>query len=202
MLPFLEKNSRLYFPAATTLRGTFPRSSMIRAMWSAHHHIHHRGNRQGSALQHAHTRPHNWLCGTETHIAALEHGTDRLADGQPLTLVVWMLMRTISQVQSQSNPISFNFTWLAWLSTRVHFFFVSYRHLWVPVLPALWPVLPLRLKNSREYFPESAKCLGIQPSSSMMWAMWSTEERGRNGGMGGGGEGKGKGRRMPKKRNR
>lgn len=26
----------------------------------------------------------------------------------------------------------------------------------------------------------------------MMWAMWSTEERGRNGGMGGGGEGKGK----------
>lgn len=41
------------------------------------------------------------------------------------------------------------------------------------------PVLPLRLKNSREYFPESAKCRGIMPSSSMMWAIWSTEERGR-----------------------
>lgn len=40
----------------------------------------------GSALQHAHTRPHNWLCGTETHIAASEHGTDRLADERPLTL--------------------------------------------------------------------------------------------------------------------
>ena len=66
-LPFLEKNSRLYFPAATTLRGTFPRSSMIRAMWSAHHHIHHRGNRHGSALQHAHTRQHKWLPGTDTH---------------------------------------------------------------------------------------------------------------------------------------
>lgn len=34
-------------------------------------------------------------------------------------------------------------------------------------------VLPLRLKNSREYFPDRAKCLGILPSSSMMWAMWS-----------------------------
>lgn len=64
--PFLEKNSRLYFPAATTLRGTFPRSSMIRAMWSAHHHIHHRGNRHGSALQHAHTHQHDWLYGTDT----------------------------------------------------------------------------------------------------------------------------------------
>lgn len=38
-------------------------------------------------------------------------------------------------------------------------------------------VLPLRLKNSREYFPDRAKCLGILPSSSMMWAMWSMEER-------------------------
>lgn len=64
-LPFLEKNSRLYFPAATTLRGTFPRSSMIRAMWSAHHHIHHRGNNHGSAFQHAHTHQHDRLYGTE-----------------------------------------------------------------------------------------------------------------------------------------
>lgn len=33
------------------------------------------------------------------------------------------------------------------------------------------------MKNSREYFPDRAKCLGILPSSSMMWAMWSMEER-------------------------
>lgn len=56
--------------------------------------------------------------------------------------------------------------------------FVPLRHLCASVPEALWSALPLLLKNSREYFPESAKCLGIQPSSSMMWAMWSTEERG------------------------
>lgn len=33
---------------------------------------------------------------------------------------------------------------------------------------------PLRLKNSREYFPERAKCRGIQPRSSMIWAIWSS----------------------------
>lgn len=51
-------------------------------------------------------------------------------------------------------------------------------------------VLPLRLKNSREYFPDRAKCLGILPSSSMMWAMWSMrrEQKGH-----GSGEGTGKG---------
>lgn len=51
--------------------------------------------------------------------------------------------------------------------------FAHVRHPCVSVPPALSPALPLLLKNSREYFPERAKCLGIQPSSSMMWAMWS-----------------------------
>lgn len=32
---FLVKNSLEYFPATMSLRGTFPRSSMIRAMWSS-----------------------------------------------------------------------------------------------------------------------------------------------------------------------
>lgn len=50
-------------------------------------------------------------------------------------------------------------------------------------------VLPLRLKNSREYFPERAKCLGILPSSSMMCAMWSMEERKKDTGMGEAGKG-------------
>lgn len=44
-------------------------------------------------------------------------------------------------------------------------------------------VLPLRLKNSREYFPDRAKCLGILPRSSMMCAMWSMEERKRSEGV-------------------
>lgn len=59
---------------------------------------------------------------------------------------------------------------------------------------ALWKeeVLPLRLKNSREYFPDRAKCLGIPPSSSMMWAMWSAKERKKGMGMGGHREGGGK----------
>lgn len=35
-LPFFEKNSRLYFPAAMILRGIFPSNSIIRAMWSDH----------------------------------------------------------------------------------------------------------------------------------------------------------------------
>lgn len=34
--------------------------------------------------------------------------------------------------------------------------------------------LPLRLKNSEEYFPENAMLLGISPMSSMIWAMWSS----------------------------
>ena len=74
------------------------------------------------------------------------------------------------------------------------------RHLCVSVPPALCPVLPLLLKNSREYFPESAKCLGIQPSSSMMWAMWSTEEKRREVGGWEEREEKGGGKGMPKKR--
>lgn len=34
LLPFLVKNSLEYFPATISLRGIFPRSSMINAMWS------------------------------------------------------------------------------------------------------------------------------------------------------------------------
>lgn len=50
-------------------------------------------------------------------------------------------------------------------------------------------VLPLRLKNSREYFPDRAKCLGILPSSSMMCAMWSMRERKKDTGVEGAGKG-------------
>lgn len=35
LLPFLVKNSLEYFPAKMSLRGIFPRSSMINAIWSA-----------------------------------------------------------------------------------------------------------------------------------------------------------------------
>lgn len=51
-------------------------------------------------------------------------------------------------------------------------------------------VLPLRLKNSREYFPDRAKCLGILPSSSMMWAMWSMRREKKKGYRNGEGKGK------------
>ena len=37
---------------------------------------------------------------------------------------------------------------------------------------------PLLLKNSWEYLPESASDLGMGPNSSMMWARWSTREKG------------------------
>lgn len=63
------------------------------------------------------------------------------------------------------------------LSARVLYLHLKHGHISVP-LAARRPALPLLLKNSREYFPERAKCRGIQPRSSMMWAMWSTEERG------------------------
>lgn len=65
--------------------------------------------------------------------------------------------------------------------------FARARHPCVSVPPALSPALPLLLKNSREYFPERAKCLGIQPSSSMMWAMWSIKG-GKEAGKGRGGK--------------
>lgn len=162
------KNSRLYFPAATTLRGTFPRSSMIRAMWSAHHHIRHRGNKHGSALRHAHTSTRTytgWM--VPTHTDALGYTADALRD------------RLVMQWEACSR--CFNHTFKSDFTMVCQCIIsVPLRHPCVPVPPALWPALPLLLKNSREYFPESAKCLGIQPSSSMMWAMWSMEERGRS----------------------
>ena len=34
--------------------------------------------------------------------------------------------------------------------------------------------LPCLVKNSREYLPERATCLGMGQSSSMMWARWSS----------------------------
>lgn len=47
MLPFLPKNSLEYFPVNTSLRGTAPSSSMIKAMWST---ITHRVCRAGRGV--------------------------------------------------------------------------------------------------------------------------------------------------------
>lgn len=47
-------------------------------------HTSQRGTGRVSALRHAHTRPHRWLRGTDTHTAASEHG--RRMDGRPLAL--------------------------------------------------------------------------------------------------------------------
>lgn len=91
-LPFLEKNSRLYFPAATTLRGTFPRSSMIRAMWSAHHHIHHKGGQAGFQRYGMQTLLHTSSCGGLTHTQLPRSTPDWQIDIHSLG-ALWTLMR-------------------------------------------------------------------------------------------------------------
>lgn len=130
-----------------------------------------------------HTSTHTYTgCMRLTHTIAsriMDTITDRRPEVQRHN---FQFSNNTSNLMQNQNPRQ-HFVWfcaeiqvVSRLSVSVHF--CPSRHLCIPASPALWPALPLRLKNSREYFPESAKCLGIQPSSSMMWAMWSTEDRG------------------------
>lgn len=125
-----------------------------------------------------HTHINTTGCTGLTHTAASEHCMDTLADGCGHCFHCFQshCYTIISPNQILSDT---SLKLLLCPDFQLVSISVSFRHVCVPVPSALWPALPLRLKNSREYFPESAKCLGIQPSSSMMWAMWSMEERGR-----------------------
>lgn len=109
-------------------------------------------------------------------ITACTHTSAQLAQGRTHTAARGLLRglahrRRTNELINSNNPfkpipfLSLNFKWGS--------MFARARRPCVPVPPALSPALPLLLKNSREYFPERAKCLGIQPSSSMMWAIWS-----------------------------
>lgn len=129
-------------------------------------------------------------------ITACTHTSAQLAQGRTHTAARGLLRGlarrrtdkwTLIDYENPFKPIpclSLNFKWES--------MFARVRRPRVPVPPALSPALPLLLKNSREYFPERAKCLGIQPSSSMMWAIWSI--KGRDGGRGRGGIGRKRGK--------
>lgn len=116
-------------------------------------------------------------------ITACTHTSAQLALGLTHTLLPraasWTDNEGSSIPRIPLNPSHIKFTWGSdWLLVSM---FARVRHPCVPVPPALSPALPLLLKNSREYFPERAKCLGIQPSSSMMWAIWSIKGGGVRG---------------------
>lgn len=122
-----------------------------------------------TACTHTHTstQPDVWDWNT---LLSCSSSMDTHSDG-------WLLARLEGWSHTANRFPSFKFLHCSdWLLVSM---FLCFRQLCIPVPPALRTALPLLLKNSREYFPESAKCLGIQPSSSMMWAMWSIEGGGK-----------------------